>query len=155
VVKNFVGPSEKEPTEALIKLSLYYGFNYRFCNVQAGWEKGHVERSVEYIRRKAFSRRDKFLTLKEAQEYLETIYQLNLLNQADSGKSALDILKEEQPYLLPRFQQLYEFLFFFVALFSIGSFLTRGAGFLPGALPHGFTVACEAWGEKPSATRRG
>jgi hypothetical protein len=26
---------------------------------------------------------------------------LNLLNQADSGKSALDILKEEQPYLLP------------------------------------------------------
>ncbi|MGI6318294.1 MAG: IS21 family transposase [Dethiobacteria bacterium] len=103
VVKKFVGPSEKEPTEALIKLSLYYGFNYRFCNVQAGWEKGHVERSVEYIRRKAFSRRDKFLTLKEAQEYLETVCnQLNLLNQADSGKSALDILKEEQPYLLPR-----------------------------------------------------
>ncbi|MGI5876234.1 MAG: hypothetical protein ACOX6X_05385 [Dethiobacteria bacterium] len=41
VVKKFVGPSEKEPTEALIKLSLYYGFNYRFCNVQAGWEKGN------------------------------------------------------------------------------------------------------------------
>ncbi|HHX50732.1 MAG TPA: IS21 family transposase [Clostridia bacterium] len=102
VINKFVGPSEKEPTEALLKLSLYYGFNYRFCNIQAGWEKGHVERSVEYIRRKAFSRRDEFVTLEEAQEYLETICNnLNLLNQADSGKSALDILKEEQPYLLP------------------------------------------------------
>ncbi len=102
VVKKFVGPSEKEPTEALLKLSLYYGFNYRFCNARAGWEKGHVERSVEYIRRRAFSRRDKFATLQEAQEYLESICnQLNLRNQTDSGKCALDILKEEQPYLLP------------------------------------------------------
>ena len=102
VVKKFVGPSEKEPTEALLKLSLYYGFSYRFCNIQAGWEKGHVERSVEYIRRKAFSRRDEFSSLKEAQEYLEAICnQLNSINQADSGKSALDILEEEKPYLLP------------------------------------------------------
>jgi len=103
VVKKFVGSSEKEPTEALLKLSLYYGFNYRFCNIQAGWEKGHVERSVEYIRRKAFSRRDEFSTFKEAQKYLETTCNhLNSLNQADSGKSALDILKEEQLYLLPQ-----------------------------------------------------
>ncbi len=35
-VKTFVGPSEKEPTEALLQLSLYYGFNYRFCNVRRG-----------------------------------------------------------------------------------------------------------------------
>lgn len=41
VVKKFVGPSEKEPTEALLKLSLYYGFNFRLCNVNAGWEKGY------------------------------------------------------------------------------------------------------------------
>lgn len=50
-VKRFVGRQEKEPTEALLKLSTYYGFAFRFCN---GNEKGHVERSVEYIRRKAF-----------------------------------------------------------------------------------------------------
>ena len=102
VIKKFVGLTEKEPTEALLKLSLYYGFNYRFCNVQAGWEKGHVERSVEYIRRKAFSHCDAFLTLDEAQNYLGNICNsLNLRNQADHGKSALDILKEEQPHLLP------------------------------------------------------
>ena len=29
-VKAFVGPTEKEPTEALAQMSLYYGFNYRF-----------------------------------------------------------------------------------------------------------------------------
>jgi transposase len=40
-VKRFVG-TEKEPTEALLKLSLYYTFQYRFCNVQRGNEKGHV-----------------------------------------------------------------------------------------------------------------
>lgn len=102
VVKKFVGPSEKEPTEALLKLSLYYGFNYSFCNARTGWEKGHLERSVEHIRRKAFSYQDEFSSLEEAQKYLETICnQLNLLSQTDSGKNALDILKEEQAYLLP------------------------------------------------------
>lgn len=102
MVKKFVGLSEKEPTEALLKLSLYYGFNYRFCNTQAGWEKGHVERSVEYVRRKAFSHRDEFETIGEAQDYLETVCDhLNRLKQADTGKCALDILKEEQPHLLP------------------------------------------------------
>lgn len=39
-VKNFVGLSEKEPTDSLLKLSIYYDF--RFCNAYAGNEKGHV-----------------------------------------------------------------------------------------------------------------
>lgn len=53
-VKRFVG-TEKEPTEGLLKLSLYYGFQHRFCNIHSGNEKGHVERSVDVIRRKAFA----------------------------------------------------------------------------------------------------
>ncbi|SDW84355.1 helix-turn-helix domain-containing protein, partial [Tepidimicrobium xylanilyticum] len=32
-VKRFVCRNEKEATEDLIKISLYYGFKYRFCNV--------------------------------------------------------------------------------------------------------------------------
>lgn len=102
-VKKFVGPSEKEPTEALLKLSLYYTFRFRFCNVNAGWEKGHVERSVEYIRRKVFSSQDKFSSLEEAQGYLEeTCNRLNLKSQAYSeNKTASDILNEEREYLLP------------------------------------------------------
>lgn len=53
-VKEFVGPAEKTPTEALRRLSAHYAFSFRFCNARAGREKDHVERSVEYVRRKAF-----------------------------------------------------------------------------------------------------
>lgn len=71
-VRRFVGLTEKEPTTALTELSIYYGFKYRFCNICSGNEKGHVERSVEYIRRKVFSgpECDKFDTLAEANKFL-------------------------------------------------------------------------------------
>ena len=59
-VAKFVGRTEKEATIALKKLSVYYGFNYRFCNICSGNEKGHVENSVDFVRRKAFSNIDKF-----------------------------------------------------------------------------------------------
>jgi len=62
-IRKFVGTSEKEPTEALLKLSTYYQFHFRFCNIASGNEKGHVERNVEFIRRKAFCKRDCFPTL--------------------------------------------------------------------------------------------
>jgi len=65
-VARFVGRNEKEPTEALLKSSIYYGFKFRFCNNYRANEKGHVERSVEYIRRKIFSKRDKFTSVEEA-----------------------------------------------------------------------------------------
>lgn len=38
-VKKFVGKNEKEATEDLIKLSLYYGFKYRFCNIKVGMKR--------------------------------------------------------------------------------------------------------------------
>lgn len=41
-VGKFVGHTEKEPTEALLKLSIYYKFRFRFCNAYSGNEKGHV-----------------------------------------------------------------------------------------------------------------
>jgi hypothetical protein len=101
-VRKFVGISEKEPTEALLKLSIYYGFKFRFCNIRAGNEKGHVERSVDYIRHKAFSHRSEFNSIEEANEYLKDI--CNKINRKpqkyNENKSALDILNEEKPYLL-------------------------------------------------------
>ena len=48
MVANFVGHSQKEPTEALLKLSLYYGFRFHFTNTYQAHEKGHVEPSKEY-----------------------------------------------------------------------------------------------------------
>lgn len=70
-VKRFVGRNEKEATEDLIKISLYYGFRYRFCNIASGNEKGHVERGVEFVRRKAFSSKSYFNSIEEANKHLE------------------------------------------------------------------------------------
>ena len=58
-----VGPSGKKPTEALLKLSIYYGFSLRFFDNYKANEKGHVERSVEYLRRRIFSKRDTFSSM--------------------------------------------------------------------------------------------
>ena len=103
-VKKFVSRTEKEPTDELLKLSLYYGFQYRFCNVRSGNEKGHVERSVEYIRRKAFCIKDTFSSLEEANEYLmKKIEELNLTSKEGyEGLSPNEIYHNEKPFLLPK-----------------------------------------------------
>jgi len=102
-VARFVGRNEKEPTEALLKLSIYYGFKFRFCNNYRANEKGHVERSVEYIRRRIFSKRDSFSSIEEARRYFKAeLKKLNLRPQVlASKKSAYDMLSEEKPYLIP------------------------------------------------------
>lgn len=101
-VRKFVGRTQKEATTGLLSLSIYYQFNFRFCNVGKGNEKGHVERSVEYIRRKAFSRRDEFDSLECANIYLVQV--CNQLNergqQLQNGKSGMELFKLEEPYLL-------------------------------------------------------
>jgi len=102
-VARFVGRNEKEPTEALLKLSIYYGFKFRFCNNYRANEKGHVERSVEYIRRKIFSKRDKFTSVEEARCYFKKeLDKLNSRGQVlNNGKSALEMLALEKGHLLP------------------------------------------------------
>lgn len=74
VVKSFNGP-QRSITEGMLNLSLHYGFQIRLCEPRKGNQKGHVERSVEVIRRKAFAQEDTFSTLGEAQSYLEQIIQ--------------------------------------------------------------------------------
>ena len=101
-VAEFVGKHEKKPTIALLQLSTFYGFSFRFCNIFCGHEKGHVERSVEYIRRKAFARKDVFDTIQGAQSYLETV--LNGLNDKKLTGSTFTIgqlMAQERDLLLP------------------------------------------------------
>ena len=69
-IAKFVGKTEKIPTEGLLQLSRWYQYQWRFCNTAKGNEKGHVERSVEYVRRKVFGFKDSFKTIQEAQSYL-------------------------------------------------------------------------------------
>lgn len=101
-VKRFVG-TEKEPTDGLLKLSLYYGFHFRFCNVRRGNEKGHVERSVEVIRRKAFAFRDTFETIEAANQYLYEICEIRnrKLQPSHQNQTAEECLKQEQENFLP------------------------------------------------------
>ncbi len=107
VIRKFIARNEKQPTELLLQLSTYYRFGYRFCNAYRGNEKGHVERSVEYIRRKAFAYQYCFNTLEEAQVYLEKIVsQLNHQSDAE-GKSAEVLFEQERANLQrvgPRFE---------------------------------------------------
>ena len=80
-VSKFVGLHEKEPTKALLELRGYYGFSHRFCNTYRANEKGHVERSVEYVRRKAFALRDSFENIQDAQAWLMDIPVIWVLRQ--------------------------------------------------------------------------
>lgn len=99
-VRKFVGPHEREPTDGLLELSGHYHFGFRFCNIGKGNEKGHVERSVEYIRRKAFCRADKFDSLAAAQAHLEAVCdKLNALLLKGLDSSASGLLVQEQKCL--------------------------------------------------------
>ncbi len=100
VIRRFVGRREKEPTEGLLRLSMYYQFRFRFCNVRRGNEKGHVERSVEYIRRKAFAERDCFASRAEANAYLQgRLAELNGGQLSGKDQSPATLLEQEHPKL--------------------------------------------------------
>lgn len=91
-VKSFTG-GEKTPTLELTQLEGYYGFKHQFCNIRSGNEKGHVERAVEILRRIAFSRRDHFNSLEEANEYLLSICQENNEALKTSIQEELDLMQ--------------------------------------------------------------
>jgi len=101
VIRKFVGKTEKEPTEALLELSNYYKFGFRFCNIRKGNEKGHVERSVEYVRRKAFCIKDEFFDLPEANNHLQKICDKlnNTSQQLSENKTANKLFESEKPHL--------------------------------------------------------
>jgi transposase len=106
-VARFVGKYEKEPTEALLQLRGHYGFSHRFCNAYRGNEKGHVERSVEYIRRKAFAVKSRFNTIEEARRWLiSTINKLNTTKQQMTAKTAQELFEQESKVLLPAPQRM-------------------------------------------------
>ena len=100
-VSKFIGPHEKEPTRYLLQLRGHYQFSHRFCNSYRGNEKGHVERSVEYIRRKSFAVKCHFTDVEEATAWLHTkIAALNNTRQKLTGKTANELLAEERAALL-------------------------------------------------------
>jgi hypothetical protein len=84
-----------------LQLSIYYQFHYRFCNVRKGNEKGHVERGVEFVRRKAFALHDTFSDISEVNKSLEaTCDQLNKEVRRGRKKSSHELFLEEKAVML-------------------------------------------------------
>lgn len=99
-VKGFVGG--KEPTPALLRMADYYGFSYRFCNARAGWEKGHVERSVGYVRSRAFDLDTEFSDFQAAQLHLAGVCaELNTEESSPSTSGKNESLADDLGALLP------------------------------------------------------
>lgn len=96
VVKSFIG-TEKTITDSMVNLSNYYQFKIRLCEIRRGNEKGHVERSVEFIRRKAFSSQYSFNSLEEAQKHLlTTLQRLNKRKHHEHKEKHIDLMGVEK-----------------------------------------------------------
>lgn len=96
-IARFVGKTEKTPTEGLLQLSRWYQYQWRFCNTARGNEKGHVERSVEYVRRKVFGFREHFDSFREAQDYLlQRVEELNSRTATAGQQSPAAMLEAER-----------------------------------------------------------
>lgn len=92
----------KKPTITLQRMVNFYHFAFHFCNIRAGWEKGHVERSVEIVRSRAFKPRTKFSSIEEAQEWLSKICrQMNSEAGSISTRDKVFKLQEDLNALLP------------------------------------------------------
>ena len=98
VVREFIGKSVKVLNEDLIRLSTYYQYRVITTNCFSGNEKGHVERSVEIIRKEAFSKKVTFKNIEEARHHLsDCLMELN-------AKSRLHEEKQHLSPALPRFE---------------------------------------------------
>jgi len=96
VVKAFVG-HEKVIHEQMKNLSHYYQFKIRLCNARKGNEKGSVERSVEYVRRKAFSSKYTFENISQANKHLiSVLVELNERPHHEHKVSKTKLLKKER-----------------------------------------------------------
>lgn len=99
-VARFVGKYEKEPTRALLNMRGHYQFTHRFCNAYQGNEKGHVERSVEYVRRKAFDYTSDFPDIDSALVRLQrALTKINNTRQQLTGKTAQELFNQEKEAL--------------------------------------------------------
>ena len=94
VVKRFIGKHDKELNDEFLKLALFYGYTPIVTNPYSGNEKGSVEKSVNMIRNKAFTKQYRFSSLSEAEKHLTVI--MDQLNE----KSMIAL---EKKYLKPVF----------------------------------------------------
>ncbi|WP_164217343.1 hypothetical protein [Virgibacillus sp. YIM 98842] len=94
--------TERTITDGMTNLSNYYQLNIRLCQPRKGNEKGHVERSVEFIRRKAFAPGYTFASLEEAKQHLSLILQqLNERLHHQHKIKQVELMKKEKGIAKP------------------------------------------------------
>ena len=90
VVTKFIGRTEKQLNDDLIKMSLYYGFKINVTNCYSGNEKGHVEGSVKIIRNKVFATKYRFDSFSDAETYLDVeLKKMNAESEFEEEKKHL------------------------------------------------------------------
>lgn len=73
-----INPKTKEWNPRFLEFSLHYGFEPHACNARSPHEKGTDEQSIGYVRRRTFSERNTFSSLKEANQHLAaTVKEIN------------------------------------------------------------------------------
>ena len=97
VVTKFIGKNDKELSEDLVKMSMYYGFKINVTNCFSGNEKGSVEKSVDVLRSEIFAANWQFLSLDDAREY--AVSRLNKLNEDCKIKEEIACLLPTKPKL--------------------------------------------------------
>ena len=97
VVTKFIGKNDKELSEDLVKMSMYYGFKINVTNCFSGNEKGSVEKSVDVLRSEIFAANWQFLSLDDAREY--AVGRLNKLNEDCKIKEEIACLLPTKPKL--------------------------------------------------------
>ena len=101
VVKSFIG-NDKTITDSMVNLSDYYQFKIRLCEARKGNQKGHVERSVEFIRRKAFSSQHSFTSLEEAEDHLVgTLQRINERKHHEHKIQHIELMENEKKVSKP------------------------------------------------------
>lgn len=115
VIQKFVGKHEKELNEELLKMSLFYGFEPVVTNTYSGNEKGHVEKSVQVIRDRAFTKIYEFSSIEHAQEYLDhALLKLNQSKEIDTERPQLKPMVSDYDYAITTKQKVDKYSFIHV-----------------------------------------
>ena len=89
-------------TELFSRFRAHYGFQVRFCNPRAGWEKGHVENKVGTIRRNLFVPAP---TYHDVEEYNTELLEKHEIKAAEKhykkGAVISELFEEDRKHLLP------------------------------------------------------
>ena len=89
-------------TQLFSRFRAHYGFQIRFCNPRAGWEKGNVENKVGTTRRNLFVPVPKYHDIEEFnRSLLDKHMKKAEENHYKKGVKIADLFEEDKQHLLP------------------------------------------------------